>query len=54
MKKYKEFNEEVAQHYEDEAEKYRINENMGLYILIGLIIVLSVVTLGFIIASLFI
>lgn len=53
MRKYKEFNEEVASYYEDEAERYRIKENLGLYILLGFIIVLSVITLGIIIASIF-
>lgn len=54
MRKYKEFNEEVASHYEDEAERYRINENMGLYILLGSIIILGIITLSLIIATIII
>lgn len=54
MKKFNEFNEEVADYYEKQAEKWRIEQDLGLYILLGFIIVLSVATLGIIIASLFI
>lgn len=52
MKKYNEFNEEVADFYERQADSWRREQNMGLYILIGSIIALSIVTVGLLISVL--
>lgn len=52
MKKYNEFNEEVADFYERQADSWRREQNMGLYILIGCIIALSIVIVGLIISVL--
>lgn len=52
MKKYNEFNEEVADFYEKQAESWRREQNIGLYILIGCIIALTIVTVGLIISIL--
>lgn len=45
-------NEDVVKYWEDKAEKDKINEDIPLYILIGLDIVFAVIILGAVIGSL--